>query len=127
MISLTIDGQVVEVEDGSTVLQAAQKLEIQIPTLCHHKSLLPYGACRVCLVELEDPKGSKIQASCTCPVREGLVVKTTTDRVLKTRKVMVELLLARCPETEAIQKLASEMGIEEIRFPKKDEKCFLLP
>ena len=125
MVSLTIDGNAVEVEEGSTVLEAAQTLGIEIPTLCHHKSLLPYGACRVCLVELEGPKESKIQASCTCPAKEGMVVKTTTDRVLKTRKVMVELLLARCPETEAIKKLAAEMGIEEIRFPKKDEKCFL--
>jgi len=125
MVSLTIDGKAVEVEEGSTVLQAAEKLEIRIPTLCHHKALLPYGACRVCLVEMEDPRGSKIQASCTYPAQEGLVVKTATERVLATRKIMVELLLARCPEVDAIRKLAAEMGIEETRFPKKNEDCIL--
>jgi len=125
MVSLTIDGKTVEVEDGSTVLQAAEKLGIAIPTLCHHKSLAPYGACRVCLVELEDAQGTKIEASCNYPAQEGLVVKTATERVLKTRKIMVELLLARCPEVEAIKELAGQMGIEETRFPKKNEDCIL--
>jgi len=125
MVSLTIDGNAVEVEEGSTVLQAAEKLGIQIPTFCHHKALAPYGACRVCLVEVEDERGSKIEASCTYPAQEGLVVRTNTDRVLRTRKIMVELLLARCPEVEAIKELAAEMGITEPRFPKKNEDCIL--
>jgi len=125
MISLTIDGKTVEVEEGSTVLQAAEKLGIEIPTLCHHKSLAPYGACRVCLVELEDAQGSKIQASCVYPAQEGLVVRTNTERVLKTRKIMVELLLARCPEVEAVKQLAEKMGIEDSRFPKKNDDCIL--
>src|SRR3990172_5458758 len=103
MISLTIDGNVVDVEPGTTVLEAAEKLGIKIPTLCHHKALLPYGACRVCLVELEGPADSKIQASCVYPAQEGLVVKTATERVLKTRKIMLELLLARCPEVGRVR------------------------
>ena len=125
MVSLTIDGKPVEVEEGATVLQAAQKLGIEIPTLCYHKSLMPSGACRVCLVELEFSWGSQIQTSCTYPAQEGLVVKTATERVLRTRKIMVELLLARCPEVEAIRKLAGEMGLEDSRFPKKNEDCIL--
>ncbi|MFQ5791002.1 MAG: 2Fe-2S iron-sulfur cluster-binding protein, partial [Acidobacteriota bacterium] len=125
MVSLTIDGKTVEVEQGSTVLEAAEKLGIQIPTLCHHKALLPYGACRVCLVELENSSGSKIEASCVYPAQEGLVVKTDTERVLRTRKTMVELLLARCPQVEGIRRLATEMGIEKTRFPEKDEECIL--
>ncbi|MDP6635088.1 MAG: 4Fe-4S binding protein [Phycisphaerae bacterium] len=125
MISLTIDGQVVEVEDGSTILQAARKLEIQVPTLCNHKALLPYGACRVCLVEIEGSRGSWLETSCTFPAQEGLVVNTTSDRVLRTRKIMVELLLARCPEVPVVKELAAEMGLEDTRFPKKDEDCIL--
>ncbi len=125
MVSLTIDGRTVEVEEGSTVLQAAEKLGIEIPTLCHHKSVAPYGACRVCLVEVEGPDGSQIQASCTYPAQEGLVVKTATERVLRTRKIMVELLLARCPGVQAVKELADEMGIEDTRFPKKNEDCIL--
>lgn len=125
MVSLTIDGNTVEVEPGSTILQAAEKLGIQIPRLCHHKALMPYGACRVCLVELEQPGGSKIKASCIYPVQEGLVVKTNTERVLKTRKIMMELLLARCPEVESVKAMAREMGVDQTRFPRKNQDCIL--
>jgi len=125
MVTLTIDGKTVEVEEGSTILQAAEKLGIEIPTLCHHKALLPYGACRLCLVELVGPRKSWIQASCVYPAEEGLVVKTSTERVLRTRKIMIELLLARCPEVEVVQELARQMGVEETRFPKKNEDCIL--
>jgi len=125
MVSLTIDGKTVEVEEGSTILQAAEKAGIEIPTLCYHKSLLPYGACRLCLVELEYSWGSKIQASCVYPAQEGLVVKTASERVLKTRKIMMELLLARCPEVEAVKQMARQMGVEDTRFPKKNEDCIL--
>ncbi|KPK67737.1 hypothetical protein AMJ82_09970 [candidate division TA06 bacterium SM23_40] len=125
MVRLTINGIEVEVEKGSTVIEAAEKLGIKIPTLCHHKSLEPYGACRVCLVELETPRGSKIEASCVYPAQEGLVVKTDTERVLKTRRMMVELLLARCPDAVALKQLASSLGLEDTRFPKKNEDCIL--
>jgi len=125
MITLTIDNKRVEIEEGSTVLQAADKVGIHIPTLCYHKSLVPYGACRVCLVELTGSRGSIIQASCVYPAQEGLVVRTDTERVLKARGIMVELLLARCPDSERVKKLAAEMGIEDSRFPKKDEDCIL--
>ncbi|MHC4752770.1 MAG: 2Fe-2S iron-sulfur cluster-binding protein, partial [Planctomycetota bacterium] len=125
MINLTIDNKKVEVEEGSTVLQAAEKLGIHIPTLCHHKSLAPYGACRVCLVELTGSRGSVIQASCVYPTQEGLVVHTDTERVLKARRIMLELLLARCPDSTRIKEMAAEMGIEESRFPKKNEDCIL--
>ncbi|MEK7996467.1 MAG: 2Fe-2S iron-sulfur cluster-binding protein, partial [Planctomycetota bacterium] len=76
MITLTIDSKKVQVEDGTTLLRAAEKLGIQIPTLCYHKSLSPYGACRLCLVEIEGPRRSIIQASCVYPAQEGLVVRT---------------------------------------------------
>jgi len=125
MITLTIDNKKVEVEEGSTILQAAEKLGIKIPTLCHHKSLKPYGACRVCLVELTGPRGSIIQASCVYPAQEGLVVQTDTERVLKTRRIMLELLLARCPDAPVIKEMAKEYGGEESRFPKKNEDCIL--
>ena len=125
MIALTIDDREVEIEDGSTILEAAQELGIKIPTLCHHGSLKPYGACRVCLVELEGSRGASIEASCVYPAEEGLVVKTETERVLRTRKLMVELLLARCPEAGRVKELAEELGLEETRFPKKNEDCIL--
>jgi len=125
MITLTIDNKKVEVEEGSTVLKAAEKLGIKIPTLCHHKSLMPYGACRICLVEIAGSRGSWIEASCVYPAQEGMVVQTDTERVLKTRRMMLELLLARCPDSPRIKDMAKEYGVEETRFPKKDDNCML--
>jgi heterodisulfide reductase subunit A len=125
MTKLTINDHPVEVEEGTTVLQAAETAGIKIPTLCFHKSLLPYGACRLCLVELVEAKGSWIQASCTYPVYDGMVVKTDSERVLRTRKIMVELLLARCPEVDVIKSLARDMGIEGSRFPQQNDDCIL--
>ena len=125
MITLTIDDKKVEVEEGSTVLEAAEKLGIKIPTLCHHRSLIPYGACRVCLVEVVKSWGPSIQASCVYPAEEGMVIQTDSERVLKTRRMMLELLLARCPDSPRIVEMAGEMGIDEPRFPKKNENCIL--
>ncbi len=125
VIGLTIDGQRVEVEEGSTILEAAQKASIQIPTLCHHKALKPYGSCRICLVEVGTGGGSSIQTSCTYPTQEGLVVRTSTDKVLKARRMMLELLLARCPNSEEVRRVAVECGVSETRFEKKDKDCIL--
>jgi heterodisulfide reductase subunit A len=124
MVRLTIDDKTVEVPEGTTVLEATEKLGISIPTLCHHKSLMPYGACRLCLVELSGPRPT-LQASCICPVENGLVVKTETEKVVRARKLIMELLLARCSEIEGIQRLARDLGVEETRFPKKHEDCIL--
>ncbi len=125
MISLTIDGQKVEVQEASTILQAAEKAGIRIPTLCYHKALRPYGACRVCLVEIDRNGAPAIQASCTYPAQDGLVVRTNTDRVLKDRRIILELLLARCPDSEEVQKLAAELGVHETRFTPKNRDCIL--
>ena len=75
MVSLTIDGKTVEVEEGTTVLQAAEKLGIRIPTLCHHASLHPYSACRVCLVELNHPREGQLQTE------TGVVARRLANRV----------------------------------------------
>ena len=125
MITLTIDDKKVEVEDGSTILRAAQKHGIHIPTLCDHKSLEPYGASRVCLVEIVGSRDSWISASCVYTAQEGMVVKTDTERVLKTRRMMLELLLARCPDSPRIKEMAASMGVEESRFPKQNDDCIL--
>ncbi len=125
MISLTIDGQRVQVEKGSTVLEAAHKAGIKIPTLCHHKALTPYGSCRVCLVEVGRDNRSSVQASCTYPALEGLVVRTGTEEVLQTRQTVFELLLARCPDSEELRRVAAEWGVLETRFTKKNRDCLL--
>ena len=78
MISLTIDGQKVQVAEGTSVLEAAESIGVKIPTLCYHKALSPYGACRLCLVEIEAGGRKSVQASCLYKVQEGMNVQTQT-------------------------------------------------
>ena len=122
---MTIDEQKVTVEPGRSVLESCRQLGIKIPALCYHPALPAYGACRLCLVEVEERGRSRITASCLFPAREGLIVRTNTETVLKRRRIMAELLLARCPNSEKVQAIAAEIGVTESRFPKKDEDCIL--
>ena len=123
MVNVIIDGVSVQVEAGSTVLQAAQKAGINIPTLCYLKDVNQIGACRVCLVEVKGAKA--LQPSCVYPVREGLEVMTNTAKVREARKGVVELLLSNHPAdclncvrsgNCELQQLAHQMGIRKIRF-----------
>ena len=123
MVRLTIDGQEVEVPEGSTLLDAAKECSIDIPTFCHHKTVPSAGACRICVVEVTAMGRTKLAASCAYPAQDGLEVYTNTDRVMKSRKMTLELLLARCPDVPEVREMAAEMGVEDTRFEKKDEKC----
>jgi heterodisulfide reductase subunit A len=124
MVHLTINNKPVEVEGGSTLLQAIEKAGDKVPTLCHHKALTPYGACRLCIVEVHAPeRAPAIQASCSFPALEGITVFTHSERVLSARRIVAELLLARCPEAEVIQRTASELGVREPRIRKKHDDC----
>ena len=122
---LTINNEKVKVEEGLTILNVADKMGIKIPTLCSHKALSPYGACRICLVELKNERGSSIQTSCTYPALDGLVIETDSERVIRNRKIIIELLLARCPDSEEIKNLADEYGVKEIRIKPKNKDCTL--
>ena len=99
MIKLTIDDQIIEVPEGTTVLQAAQRANISIPTLCDHPNLKPYGGCRLCVVEIEGARG--LQASCTLPVSQNMVVRTNTPKLHKAREFVLTLLFSErnhfCP------------------------------
>lgn len=91
MISLTINGQTLEVPANSTVLEAAERAGITIPTLCHHKDLTPYGGCRMCVVEIQ---GARLPStSCTMPVSRGMVVQTESPTLTRHRRTILELLL----------------------------------
>lgn len=125
MISLTIDGRQVEALEGSTILEAARENGVEIPTLCYHEALEPYGGCRLCVVELETPKGSQLVASCVYPAEEGAVVKTNSEMVQKSRRATVELLLGAAPNAKVIQELAAEMGVQEPRVKLGDNDCIL--
>ncbi len=94
MINLTINNLEVTVEQGTTLLEAAEFLGFPIPTLCHMEGLSNYGACRLCIVEIGEGVKSKLVTSCTYPAEEGLKVRTASSRVVRARKVILELLLA---------------------------------
>ena len=123
MINLTINGIDVQVERGTTLLEAAKFLGINIPTLCYNEGLSPYGACRLCVVEIRDGTASKMVSSCTYPATEGLRVFTHTERVLNARKMVIELHLATCPGSKIIQDLASKHGVRQVRFKQEYEDC----
>ena len=125
MITLSINGLQAQVEKGSTLLEAAQFLGFPIPTLCHLEGLSPYGACRLCVVEIgEGPKATLVSA-CTYPAQENLVVRTASRRVVRARRMIVELLLATCPQSKVIQDLASSLGVNRQRFRQEHEDCIL--
>lgn len=126
MLSLTIDDKKLQVENGKTILEAAREAGIKIPALCYHKLLTAYGSCRLCLVEVARDSHTAIQPSCIYKVSEGLVVKTNTDRIKKIRRIILELLLTRCPDSEKIRALALEYGVVKTRITRKNkEDCIL--
>ena len=123
MVTLTINGQTVQVPAGATILEAAEKAGIKIPTLCYLKDINEIAACRMCVVEVEG--SDRLAAACDTPVEEGLVVHTNTPKVRKARRVNMELLLSQhasycstcirsgnCP----LQKLANDLNIHEMPY-----------
>jgi len=125
MINLIINGAHATVEEGTTLLEAAQYMGFPIPTLCNLEGLESYGACRLCLVEIGEGERSKLVTSCTYPVSEGLVVRTASNRAVKARRMVLELLLASCPQSKVIQDLASEHRVNQQRFKQEHEDCIL--
>lgn len=124
-ILLQIDGQEVAAKEGMTVLEAARSVGMHIPTLCNHEKLEPYGACRICVVEVDGRGRSNLAASCVTPVAPGLVVRTRSERVDKTRRILLEQLLAHAPDAFDLQDLAKEYGADKNRFPKEASFCIL--
>lgn len=125
MITVTLNGLDVQAEEGWTILETCEFYGIEIPTLCYNEGLSPYGACRLCIVEIGEGAGAKIVSSCTYPVEEGLKIQTHTKRIHKYRKLIIELMLARCPTSKTIQDLASKFGFNKVRFSLKNDDCIL--
>jgi len=125
VMTLKINGLTATVEKGTTLLEAARFLGFPIPTLCHMDGLSPYGACRLCVVEIGEGEGAKLVTSCTHPVQEGLHVRTTSARVVRARRMILELLLASCPQSKVIQDLAAQHDIRQQRFKQEHEDCIL--
>jgi bidirectional [NiFe] hydrogenase diaphorase subunit len=129
MVNLTVNGQLVSVPEGSTLLQAVRAAGFDLPTLCYHEGLAPYGACRLCMVAITAPTQGLV-ASCAYPVEEGLVVETEAPQALSARRLALEFLLSRCPQSELIREMAAEQGVTASRFgapppERADELCML--
>jgi coenzyme F420 hydrogenase subunit beta len=124
---LKINGFPVEVRKSTTVLEAARFLGIDIPTLCHADGLKPYGVCRLCIVEARKGKRVKMIASCVCAAEavHGFDIRTHSARVIKARRILIELLLAECPKSKVLQDLAARYGVKKVRVAKEDKLCFL--
>ncbi len=124
MPMLTIDGRTVPAPEGATILEAARAAGIGIPTLCHHPALEPWGGCRLCLVDVTraDWDGwSKVVISCLATADDGLIVNTKSRRVMATRRVAADLLLARCPNTPFVKRLAAGYGVTETSYQVSDD------
>jgi NADH dehydrogenase/NADH:ubiquinone oxidoreductase subunit G len=124
-ITLTVDGAKLRVPKGTSVLDAALEYGICIPHLCHVPSLTPYGACRLCIVEHVKNGRSTVTASCTLEAREGMVIRTDTDKIRRLRRNIAELLVAEAPNSKAIQDMAVRCGVTEVRFPFHNENCVM--
>lgn len=123
MITFKMNNLEVKAEEGWTVLDTARFYGLEIPTLCHHEGLTPWGGCRLCVVEVGTGPKAKLVSSCTYPVEEGLVVRTDTKRVVAARRMMIELMLSTAPGSKVLQDLASRYGVTQVRFEVRNEEC----
>ncbi len=142
MIKVTIDGKVLELEQPASILEAARRLGISIPTLCSHEHLSPFGGCRICLVEAaheSNPAAARLVPSCTAPAQDGMIVATASEAVLEARRFVIELLLSRAPQSPKLRALGEQLGVRPDgagldtvgeylvkRAPKRPEKSCIL-
>lgn len=126
MVNFTLNDEKLEVEEGTTILEAALDAGIKIPNLCYHEEVTPYGACRLCLVEINQNGDSSLKTSCQTQVTEGLKVRTDSEKVRERRSIIFELLLAKAPESVKLREMAAEYDVTKSRFEQNSlGKCML--
>ncbi len=121
MTDLIIDGKIFKPDPKRTILDIARENGIYIPTLCHSPYLSAYGSCRVCVVETIWKGKSSLKTACTYPAWEG-EVRTDSEPVKRARKLILEMLLTRAPESEEIRSLAEQYGVKELKLKKHEYK-----
>ncbi len=122
-ILFQIDGKEVKATQGMTILETARSAGIAIPTLCHHEKLEPFGACRLCIVEVESRGSSKLVVSCVYPAEKNIVVRTRSEKIDRIRKMILQLLLAHAPDAFVLQDLAKQYGADKNCFEKEPSFC----
>jgi bidirectional [NiFe] hydrogenase diaphorase subunit len=124
-VTLIIDGANVRAVKGTSVLDTAIEYGVCIPHLCHVPTLSDIGACRLCIVEQVNDGRSKVTTSCTLRVQEGMVIRSNTEKIKKLRRNIAELLVAKAPNSRAIQDMAVRCGVKEVRYPFQNNDCVL--
>ena len=127
MVKITIDGREFEAKEKTKLLEVARAHNISIQTLCAQEAVSPYGNCRLCLVEITTKDGrNRIVPSCISSVEDGLVVKTNSEKVIAERKISIQKLMARAPQSVVIKEIAKKLGVENTTFPLEDhQNCVL--
>jgi len=115
MVDLIVNGQRVRVPRGTALLEAVRAAGVVLPTLCYHEGLAPYGACRLCMVAITEPR-TAVVASCAYPVEEGMVVDTQAPDAVTARRLALEFLLGRYPRSDLIRQMAAQEGVTASRF-----------
>lgn len=119
MVTMTINGKLVRAKEGEMLLPVLRREKIDIPALCHHEAVEPYGACRLCMVEItrkEWDGRNNMVTSCLYPVADGLIIRTHTTELIELRRTILDLYLARCPHTPEIQELAARYGVTQTSY-----------
>lgn len=124
-VKMIINGIEIETEIKPNLLEVLKENNIDIPTLCYTPDLEGYGACRLCVVEVKRGKRERVVVSCVYPVEEGIEVRTNTEKINKIRKMLIEMLLARCPASKVLNDLAEKYGVKKVRFPLENDDCIL--
>jgi NADH dehydrogenase/NADH:ubiquinone oxidoreductase subunit G len=124
-VNIIIDGQKVKAEKGATLLESARNLKIDIPTLCYHKDLSPFGACRLCMVEVKSNGKWKLTTSCTTPAEEGMEIKTTSEKVKESRKFAAAMLYYKYPGDRTVREIARKLGIAADHGKESTDECVL--
>jgi len=125
MVNIVINGRKVRTKDGSTILENARDLKLDIPTLCHHDDLSPFGACRLCTVEVKANGKWQIATSCNTAVENGMEIRTNSSKALESRKMAAELLYYKYPETEAVREIAEKLGVDVFEEKGEENDCIL--
>jgi bidirectional [NiFe] hydrogenase diaphorase subunit len=123
MVNIKIDGIEIQVAEDTTILQAAEKAGVWIPTMCFSDLIEPYGVCRLCSVEVVRGKRSRLVTACNYPVRDGISILTNSEKVKWIRKVIMELMVSRWPNVKIVKEMAQRLGVDKPRFEslEKDE------
>ncbi len=125
MVNMMIDGKSVQAREGSNCLQKIRDLRIDMPTLCYHEELIPFGACRLCTVEVKANGKWKLTTACDLPVKQGLEIKTASEKAVEARKLAAELLYYQYPTTPAVLDIARKLGVDVAPGASDGHDCIL--